>query len=107
MGVEPTRQNFSIRLIGFEDRGRHPPDNAYHKHGNSFWDIDTKQILDSHEGRRPTPKDMTKTSNHTNPSSKHHRSNEAEYTQRAPPCFHDLHVREEESRDRDFDDVRA
>ena len=47
------------------------------------------------------------TSTQFNPSSKHHRSSEAEYTQRAPPCFHDLHVREEESRDRDFDDVQA
>ena len=34
MGVEPTRQNFSIRLIGFEDRGRHPPSNAYQSQGN-------------------------------------------------------------------------
>ena len=36
MGVEPTRQHFSIRLIGFEDRGRHPPDNACHEYNNLF-----------------------------------------------------------------------
>ena len=39
MGVEPTRQNFSIRLIGFEDRGRHPPSNAYQSQGNLIIDL--------------------------------------------------------------------
>ena len=42
MGVEPTRQNLSTRLIGFEDRGRHPPSYARHKYTNSFCIGDTK-----------------------------------------------------------------
>ena len=37
MGVEPTRQNLSTRLIGFEDRGRHPPDYACQEYTNSFF----------------------------------------------------------------------
>ena len=48
MGVEPTRQNLSTRLIGFEDRGRHPPSYARHKYTNSFriGNTKTKFIFD-------------------------------------------------------------
>ena len=52
MGVEPTRQNLSTRLIGFEDRGRHPPDYACHKYTNSFFPHVRKESSFSVVGRR-------------------------------------------------------
>ena len=54
MGVEPTRRHLSIRLIGFEDRGRHQPSNAYHVYPNRFPKLTTRRNRIFHKNLQQT-----------------------------------------------------